>query len=223
MNIFFSKKRPQKNYLLPQDKRKKFFNFYYPLATQFLIDNSLNKGPATFLFSSSERKEGKTHISINIGFHLALRNRRVLVVDLNPWNPTLTRCFRLEREKGFLNLLEDNLPLKGIQPFADIVRFHVLGIGQSDQDIIGLIQQNLHDSFFKGNYDFIILDAPSVNQHCEILLLTGFVSKVFMVVRFGKTKYSDIEKAKNRFEVNSGKVDGVIVNHYRNPIPRILR
>jgi len=220
MKISLLKKAFKKKYVLPQHKKNELFQIYYSLATRLIIRDYTDN---TFLITSSQKDEGKTHVSINLGFHLALRKKKVLIVDVNPWNPTLTECFHLERETGFLDLLRQKSPLKGIQFFPDIEEFHVLGIGHRDQDIIDVLIQNLQDFiYFTKDYDFIFFDVPSMNQHYEAQLLMKMVNQVLLVVRLGMTSFTAVKEAENKIKTNSGKFEGVIVNHYRNPIPKLL-
>lgn len=206
--------------MLRQDKNDKLFQVYYPLATRLIVSRYTDN---KFIITSSRKGEGKSHVTINLGFHLALRKKKVLIVDVNPWNPALTEYFRLQREIGFLDLLRDGSPLEGMQCFPDIETFHVVGIGHRDQDIIDLLLQDSRDLVsFTQNYDFVLFDAPSMNQHYEAHLLTKMVNQVLLVVRLGMTSFSAVKATEETIRSNSGTIAGVVINKYRNPVPKFL-
>jgi Mrp family chromosome partitioning ATPase len=211
----------KRRYPLPKDKKSRQFRVYYPLATHLLLDDKA-ENCKTLLITSTARKEGKTFTTINLGFNLALRQKRVLIVDVNPWNPMLTRRFHLERDKGFFNCLEEGTPLTGVQPLPDIEGFHVLGVGDTASDEIQLMHEKLNASLFPENYDFILLDTPSINHHYEARLCAAVVTGIILVVRSRKTQVNALVEANKKLQSSAGKLKGIVLNYYRNPIPKIL-
>jgi polysaccharide biosynthesis transport protein len=137
------------------------------------------------LTTSSTRGEGKTAVSWGLGFHAAQLGRRVLLLDLG----------HLFRRPGgdtpdlFRVLTHDRPPADAIQHIPEL-GMDYLPAGFSDGNRlwmlaspkISLLFEQLRDA-----YDFVVIDAPSLQDAPEARLLVRWADHVLLVVRAGST------------------------------------
>ncbi len=109
---------------------------------------------------------GKTTTAINLAASLAVAEKRVLAVDLDPQG-NLTSGFGLEKAAGLYEALFSGAPL----PKAAQTALDYLQIVQSDADLVGLEVElaageqrefRLRSALVsaRSQYDFILLDTP---------------------------------------------------------------
>lgn len=109
---------------------------------------------------------GKTTTAINLAASLAVAERRVLAVDLDPQG-NLTSGFGLEKTPGLYDALYAGAPL----PTAAPTSLEYLQIIQSDADLAGLEVElasgegrefRLRDALegVRADFDFILVDTP---------------------------------------------------------------
>jgi uncharacterized protein involved in exopolysaccharide biosynthesis/MinD-like ATPase involved in chromosome partitioning or flagellar assembly len=79
-------------------------------------------------------------------------------------------------------------------------------------------------SILRENYDFVIVDGPSIIDCSQTVLLTKCIDKVLVVIRAGLTKYEVVKYAESILKENEAKIEGIIINDKKCYIPeRIYR
>ncbi|MFK7806178.1 MAG: GumC family protein [Saprospiraceae bacterium] len=155
---------------------------------RFAMEDS---GARKFLFTSTKREEGKTFLMLNLAHTLKLKGKKVLLVDTNFKNNSLTQMSHDTRQAnamasrlvGESNLDEDFLTT------STNTAFHL-----EDVDILGNKGSNLSPSeVFAGKdfdhmidrladeYDYIFLEGAAMNDYSDSKELIDFVDKVVVV------------------------------------------
>ncbi|ANW00276.1 hypothetical protein LMTR13_08935 [Bradyrhizobium icense] len=137
------------------------------------------------LVTSSARGEGKTAISWSLGYCAAQLGRRVLLLDLG-------HVFRRPGDDTtdlFGMLAHDQPPAHAIQHIQEL-GIDYLPAGFSDGNrhwmlaspkVSSLLEQ-LRDA-----YDFVVIDAPALQEAPEVGLLVRWTDHVLLAVRAGRT------------------------------------
>jgi polysaccharide biosynthesis transport protein len=137
------------------------------------------------LVTSSVRGEGKTAISWSLGFCAAQLGRRVLLLDLG-------HVFRRPGDDTsdlFRVLTHDQPPAHAMQPIQEL-GIDYLPAGFSDGNRlwmlaspkVSLLLEQLRDA-----YDFVVIDAPALQEAPEVGLLVRWTDHVLLAVRAGRT------------------------------------
>jgi uncharacterized protein involved in exopolysaccharide biosynthesis/Mrp family chromosome partitioning ATPase len=137
------------------------------------------------LVTSSARGEGKTAISWSIGFCAAQLGRRVLLLDLG-------HVFRRPGDDTsdlFRVFTHDQPPAHAIQRIQEL-GIDYLPAGFSDENRlwmlaspkVSLLLEQLRDA-----YDFVVIDAPALQEAPEVGLLVRWIDHVLVAVRAGRT------------------------------------
>jgi capsular exopolysaccharide synthesis family protein len=142
----------------------------------------------TIFLTSTTSGEGKSFVSINLAFTLALSGKKVALLGMDLRAPKLTEYLGLPNRKGITNyILDDNLTIEDI-------KFSVKEHENVDFFASGIIPPNpaellLHprvDELFtkvKEAYDYVIVDTAPVNLVTDTLVLSHRADLFIYVVR----------------------------------------
>ena len=137
------------------------------------------------LMTSSTRGEGKTAVSWGLGFYAAQLGRRVLLLDLGH----LLRRGGGDTSDLFRVLTHDRPPADAIQHIPEL-GIDYLPAGFSDGDRLWMLTDPKISLLFeqlRDVYDFVVIDAPSLQDAPEARLLVRWADHVLLIVRAGST------------------------------------
>jgi len=145
----------------------------------------------TILVTSHSSSEGKTLTAVNLALALAQEiEQRVLLVDANLRNPALHSLLGLVDSKGLVNLLAGELSSSEVILRTKISNFYVVPSGKVKEDSKELLNSEALKGFLayvKEQFDWVILDSPSITPLVEVALLTSLVDGILIVVRASQT------------------------------------
>lgn len=157
-------------------------------------------GSQVILVTSYEPGSGKTFISLNLGVSLALKNKKVLIIDVD------LRCASLSKFEGNMAQgLSACLTGKVSDPLALVVKDKKRGL--VDILTVGAIPPNpvellLSERFaklisdMKMTYDYILLDCPPYDLVADTAIIAGVADTSIFVIRAGlfqKMAVPDVE------------------------------
>lgn len=176
----------------------------------------------TLLFTGLKKQEGRTFVIVTMGYALSLNHKKVLLIDSNFKNNTLSRLPTDEAPRT--DLLNDTLHVFGLQKV-----FSPTGILFSNRlgsvEILGCRNDVKSPSElfagldFKGfmqemrrQYDYILIEAPALNQYMDAKELSVFSDKIIAVLS-AKTNITTHDQPSINYLQNIGtKFAGVILN-----------
>jgi Mrp family chromosome partitioning ATPase len=177
----------------------------------------------TFLLSSAVAQEGKTITTLNLGVALAIRDRKVLVVDAHLRSPRLGEHLGLQRDPGLLDLLAaDGFTGDGVAPDPDLPGLRALPRGEGQEKILNAASWARLAAFLqqaRKRFDFILIDGPSVAAGVEPLTLGQMADGILLVVAADQTQRSELLTARNLLQKNGGHIAGVILNKIPKYLP----
>lgn len=170
----------------------------------------------SIVVSSATEAEGKSTIALYLAQTAAEMGQRTLLVDADFRRSQLQQRLQLTNESGLSQILFENAAPQDViqQPFADLP-FFVLTKGAEVFDPIKVLssprmpelKQNLHQSF-----DFVIYDAPALNDVADAMLLAPHTNGLLVVVRLNKTERILVTKTLNDLATSGSPVLGIAVN-----------
>ncbi len=178
----------------------------------------LHSDKKIFLFTSTQNKTGKSTVIEALATSLTLSKKKVLILDMNFTNNTLTRAFGTE---VFIQDVAQNINLSA--PFA---QQNIAGKTQFEGlDIIGCREGNTTPSeslynidikslfeYLKESYDFLLVEGPSLNNFADSKELAQYVEGVFTVFS-ADLSMLQVDMESMRFIADlKGKNHGVILN-----------
>ena len=177
-------------------------------------------GKKIFLFTSTKKGQGKTTIIQALAYSMSMSKKKVLIIDTNFCNNDLTVALEAPR------ILEKIVPNdRNDESLAEQIRNLSKDIGVDTVFVIGaeggdytpseiLPRKHLlqHLSSLAGDYDFIFLEGPPLNDFSDSRELAQYVDGVIGIFSADQIiKQIDKESLEFFHELN-GKFSGAILN-----------
>lgn len=170
----------------------------------------------SIVVSSPSEADGKSTIALYLAQTIAEMGQRVLLVDADFRRSQLQRRLQLPSESGLSQVLFENAPVQDMiqQPFADLP-FFVLLKGSDVFDPVKVLSSPKMPELkqmFTQTFDFVIYDAPSLDDVADAVLLGPHTGGLLLVVRLQKTERLQVTKTLNNLSTSGIPVLGVAVN-----------
>jgi capsular exopolysaccharide family len=144
----------------------------------------------SMLVTSTEPKDGKTFIAINLASIYRIAQRKVIILDFDLRRPMLTKSLDLEDRPGISNYLISQVELKDVIYNHPELNIDVIPAGAIPPNPNELIRSDrtreLLDILYS-MYDYVILDCGPIGLISDAHSLSRLVDVVVYVVRNEKT------------------------------------
>lgn len=154
-------------------------------------------GGQTVSITSSLKGEGKTTIAINLARHLASSGFKVIMVDLDMWNPALSRSLKISTTSALQDVIERRVPLAKAISKDTLSSAHILRSASRRVNLekfFGSPQLKEQIDELKKSYDYVILDFPPLAIISDTNLLIRYSDMVVFAVTWGKTSRVLVER-----------------------------
>lgn len=175
--------------------------------------NQLHETPAVLLVTSAMPGEGKTEITANLGVRLTNLGKRVLLVDLNLENPSLSKRFlhQVERKHSLNTAYQGEIPIQevvfSLASNLDLVpTLPEQGKLRIDEHLREMIDA------LKGDYDYVLIDTASIGQEADTLQIARMADKVIFVIRHDMVWVDVIQSCIGTLHGSGIDIFGTIVN-----------
>jgi len=164
--------------------------------------------------TSAHGGEGKTSFAVNFASGLALRGRRVLLIDGDLRKPELACYLDANNESGLQNVLAGACSIEeGLRktpvPGLDILPAGCPREGQSEPLANGRLEGILEA--LRSRYDEIVIDTPPVLAMPDAKLWARYADAVLFVARSGRTGGRDLMEANERMQQAGARIPGVVL------------
>ena len=170
-------------------------------------------GKNSIILTGCGASDGATVISINLAIALACAGYKTLLIDAD-MRTSLKHRNRMAG-KGFYDLICGNLVANEVICQTNIAGFYFLPSSKGPIDpallfcsgqVSGVLAQ------ISGQYDFVIIDCPSVTVVSDATALFMSVDGIILVCALGRTTKKQLKDAKKAVEPYSDKYYGLVVN-----------
>jgi polysaccharide biosynthesis transport protein len=181
---------------------------------RFEIENS---GGKIFLYTSSRSAEGKSSIIIALASALVASGKRVLIIDTNFKNNTLTKAYSakptletavnkdLKQEEFITKTNYSNLDVIGSK-----------GGNYSPSEIFPERKLGMFLDQLKPYYDFIFLEGTFLNQYADSKELVAYSDKVIGIFSSKSVLKQSDKESLNYLKGLNSKFLGVVLNKVEN-------
>jgi polysaccharide biosynthesis transport protein len=167
------------------DDNFKLRNFKQMLrSTRFEIENEM-KDSKILMLNSLGSNEGKTLISMSLAFAFMMVRKRVLLIDGNFENNSISRM--VEPQIHLEAFLNDEAQLPSFRPINEIM---VMGNLGGDASLLEIsLAENIKSklSLLQEVFDVIIIDAPGLSKYNKSKEWVQFSEKIVTVYESGRT------------------------------------
>ncbi len=215
---FFRKKKNNDDYeIYVRDKKRNSINEAFRVLRtniEFMIGKS--EKAQIILMTSFIPNSGKTFISANLGSSLAIKGKRVLVIDGDLRKASLSKYVD-SPELGISNFLTGSVDdvKKIIVPMKDIKSYDVIPVGTippNPSELLGSERfAELMDKL-SSMYDYIFIDCPPIDIVADTQIMEQYADRTFFLVRIENLDKDFIPILENIYHQKRFKNLSVILN-----------
>ena len=151
-------------------------------------------------FTSTLPNEGKSTIAAALAYLIAQVGGRVLLVDCDLRNPTLTRTFSRSSAAGIFDVVAKKTSIADAifkDPKSNV---SILSAGKRiplflTSEILGGESMTKLFENLRQNYSYIIVDLPPLSPIVDVRASTHFVDAYLLTVEWGRTKIDAVEQS----------------------------
>ena len=173
------------------------------------------------LITSALPEDGRTTVTMNLAGSIVLSGHKVLVIDANLRQPTISRLFGNDDEKprkqGLSNVLVGRMPwqdtIKEIRP-----NLHLMPSGPltpNPGELLGSDRMREILAEMVEQYDQVLLDGPPALVVTDAAILSTVVDGVILVVRAGVNTHGIVQRTKSIFSCINAHILGAVLNGMR--------
>lgn len=196
-------------------KNEKIINQLKRIQANLILDKD-NKKTQTILLTSTKKGEGTSYITNNLAIQFAKLYSKILVIDTDIENKTLTNIMSKQESEGLTDIIETN-NVKDVDKLTQKTKIENVSILPAGKTLVEeemFLTETIHNiiEHIKEKYDVILIDSKSINENILPIRLASIADATIIIAESEKTKQEDVLKAKIEIENVGGKIAGIILN-----------
>ena len=181
---------------------------------EFLSDNSGHKN--VYIVTSMLAGSGKTFVSMNLALALAIKNRKVLLIDGDMRHASTSRTFG-NKDVGLADYLGEivNDPQVAIYQHDEYPSLHIMPVGTMPPNPTELLSGHRMQELLKvlrPLYDFIIIDCPIIEAVADTSIIQHLADRTLYIARAGLSLRKHIGMLENYVQTGKYKNMSIILN-----------
>ncbi|RXG85983.1 polysaccharide biosynthesis tyrosine autokinase [Bradyrhizobium vignae] len=179
--------------------------------------NSIVRENRVLAVTSTLPNEGKSTLSTNIAQLIAHSGARVILIDADLRNPSLSRALSSDVQPGLVDVIVHNMELKNVVSVDPQTKLTILTAGTTSNLLHTneiLASKPMRDLIMslRSEFDYIVLDMPPMAPVVDVRVTVPLVDSYVFVIEWGKTKTDVVRhNLRNAPEIRT-KLLGVVLN-----------
>jgi capsular exopolysaccharide synthesis family protein len=167
--------------------------------------------------TSALPNEGKSTISASLAELVAQSGARVLLVDADLRNPSLTRQLAPKATSGLIEVVQGTRTLAETVWIEPITKLEFLPAVTGSKlahtsEILASQKMSLLFERFKASYDYVIVDLSPVAPIVDVRTTAPLIDSYIFVVEWGRTRVDAVTHALTEAKNIHEKLIGVVLN-----------
>ena len=164
--------------------------------------------------TSPMASDGKTTMLCNLALTAARTGRKTLIIDGDLRKPQLHSQFQLPRERGFSELLQQQLPLAECRHQVQPNLWCVCAGKAVNDPYECLHNSNLSELLqqLQQDYHYVLIDCPPLEVVADSLLFKSELTTYLLVISIRQAHKKLLQRMGQRLETLDIPVQGIIVN-----------
>lgn len=179
--------------------------------------NSIVRENRVLAVTSTLPNEGKSTLSTNLAQLMAHGGARVILVDADLRNPSLSRALRPDAQGGLVDVIAHKAQLEEVISIDPQTKLAILPAGTTSKLLHTnevLASKPMRDlvALLRSKYDYVVLDMPPMAPVVDVRVTSSFVDTYVFVVEWGKTKIDVVRHNLRGAPEIQEKLLGVVLN-----------
>lgn len=216
--LFLKKVKPvtETRLVVKEGQRDVINEAFRVLRTNLEFVSGDSQSGQVILLTSFNPGSGKTFLTLNVAAALALKGKRVLVID-GDLRRASASAYVGTPHRGLSDYLAGKIQRTEdvIIPISDTVRFDVLPVGTIPPNPSELLSSSRFPDILRslrGRYDYILIDSTPVELVADTHIQAKYVDRTIFVVRAGLLERSMLDVLQNIYTEQKFKNMVVILN-----------
>jgi capsular exopolysaccharide synthesis family protein len=172
-------------------------------------------GTGVIVVTSSVYGEGKSVTAANLAITCADDGHNVLLVDADLRRPRLAKLWGLSTAVGLTDVLAGTATIDEALHRSKVERLMLLPAGRQPSDptqVIGSLGMSELLVALRDRFDIIVIDTPPLLPVTDAAIATGQADGALIVVRYGKTKMTQVTGAVDALDAAGAPLLGCVIN-----------
>jgi len=172
--------------------------------------------PRTILVTSPLPREGKTTVVLNLALVMAETHQKVLVVEADMRQPSVSGHLGLVSGVGLSDVLTGAADIATVTQTYTKGRFSVIAAGAAPAqpgELLASTQMSDLMATLREDNDVVLVDAPSLLSVADAAALAPMMDGVLLTVRYGSTSRDQLRQAAGALRRVGARTLGVILNN----------
>lgn len=177
-------------------------------------------GGRVIAFTSFNPGSGKSFVSVNLGMTIALKDKRVLVIDGDMRHGSVSQYVG-SPELGladYLSGMETDVN-KIIVPYNEVNTLFILPVGSIPPNPTELLESPKFGELIgqlKTQYDYVIVDCPPIEVVADAQIIDKYMDRTFFIIRAGLFERSMLTELDRLYDEKKYNNMAFILNGTRN-------
>ena len=180
--------------------------------------SNLDKDLKVICMTSSKQNEGKTTVLSNLGVSFAKIDKKVLLIDADLRNPSISKMFDTSNTQGLMDILLGKRNIQDCVKKTKQENLYILTGGTIPPNPAEVLSSKKMSEFIesiKYEYDYIFIDSPPVGVVSDASIISAYSDGVIFVVGANEVDSNLAKIAKERLDGVKANIVGVILNKFK--------
>ena len=180
--------------------------------------SNLDKDLKIICITSSKKDEGKTTVLSNLGVSFAKIDKKVLLIDADLRNPSISKMFDTSNTQGLMDILLGKRNIQDCVKKTKQENLYILTGGTIPPNPAEVLSSKKMSEFIESirdEYDYIFIDSPPVGVVSDASIISSYSDGVIFVVGANEVDSNLAKIAKERLDSVKANIVGVILNKFK--------
>jgi polysaccharide biosynthesis transport protein len=179
--------------------------------------NSVSRANRVLGFTSAIPNEGKSTISANLAELIAHAGMRVMLIDADLRNPSLSRRLAPQSNAGLLDVLAGRAAVEAVTYFDPETKLHFLPTGVTSRllhtnELIASDEMRRLIEEMRERFDYVVVDLPPLTPVVDVRASTHFIDSYVFIIEWGRTRIDAVRTALGTAGGISDRLLGFVLN-----------